>query len=933
MRLLLAALVLASAAWSQASIQILSDATQVLVGRTMAFRAVVRDAQGNPVPNGAVTWATNNAGLATIDASGTLTARSLGTVRVQARSGSLFSEAAIQTIPSRVEITPNRVSLEVGKQQRFTAAAYDANGAVIPGVAFAWSVLNYRLGTSQVARIDTAGMLTGTSEGGAMVLGTYNYGDVQTGLQRQWVVTAPVEISVPKAYELRRLWSRERNWKSRFEVRAKPTMLWPADDGTLFFNASLDGTANALVNFDYNAGTYKMTSPGGQNRFVIGSYTTEFRTHAITRSGQVLSYEDTNINGAQINYGTSTGVFNHISNNTPLLAGTEATSSLVLTRNSYTDGGASLVRANFRFELNPVTYTGLFLGYDGRYADILVNTSDQLPGITGAFTVDGDFGVDKSGAAVYSVTAGANRVFFRHTPGASRTRLIGIGDALLGSTVRSFAGGRGNHPTFWMDEDGTVILAVVLNNNNTYFVRWLPDGKLESLQVSSQSGILWHHPLHGTLLHANPFNNRGNGIWLWPPTGDAKPLFRYANDKVDSETIQDVESGAINGRGEYFAYMRGERSNMLFVQLGLDQPRVVLRAGDTAEIKAPLNIINFIGGARTGAPHVYAGGSSGSIVEMSPDGPRNVMPYGDRLWGNNTMWFGAFHGGTWNVRKSPTGDIYLTTGSGIAKIAAGGGPPELVLRFPLRVGTLTINAPGTVDVNTRGDMLYTASTSAGDSRIFLHPQGAAEPRDLLVYSGTAATATTLDNRIASGYDSFAFNDEGHVLISLRFRNVNVPILYVHDGARWKELAVPNTTRVGPHLITGIANLHRAGGGKLYAGLSMVSGTILCEWQTDRWEIVVNNTTVMPSGQVANSIGNQESNRNGDLLFQHNNGGTNLIVRRGDKMYQVLNQLRPTAEGDYIQRINSIDFRDDGTVYFLAGTVDDDLVLYEARPIF
>ena len=53
MRLLLAALVLASAAWSQASIQILSDATQVLVGRTMAFRAVVRDAQGNPVPNGA----------------------------------------------------------------------------------------------------------------------------------------------------------------------------------------------------------------------------------------------------------------------------------------------------------------------------------------------------------------------------------------------------------------------------------------------------------------------------------------------------------------------------------------------------------------------------------------------------------------------------------------------------------------------------------------------------------------------------------------------------------------------------------------------------------------------------------------------------------------------------------------------------------------
>ncbi len=48
---------------------------------------------------------------------------------------------------------------------------------------------------------------------------------------------------------------------------------------------------------------------------------------------------------------------------------------------------------------------------------------------------------------------------------------------------------------------------------------------------------------------------------------------------------------------------------------------------------------------------------------------------------------------------------------------------------------------------------------------------------------------------------------------------------------------------------------------------------------------------------------------------------------------MFNQFRQTPEGDYIPRINSLDFRDDGTVYFLAGTVDDDLVLYEARPLF
>jgi dUTPase len=285
------------------------------------------------------------------------------------------------------------------------------------------------------------------------------------------------------------------------------------------------------------------------------------------------------------------------------------------------------------------------------------------------------------------------------------------------------------------------------------------------------------------------------------------------------------------------------------------------------------------------------------------------------------------------VRKSPSGTIYFTTGAGIGKIDENG-QPELAVRFPLRSGTLTVNAPGTVDVNAKGDMLFTSSTSAGDSRFFLLPQGATEPRDLLTYSATAATATALDGGIASGYDSFAFGDDGRILASLRFRNLGVPVLYAYDGGAWKQLALPNETRVGPHQITGIANLHRAGGGRLYAGLNIPNGTILCEWLADRWEIIVNNSSIMPSGQVANTVVTQDTNRNGDLLFQHSNGGNNfLVVRRGDKLHQVINLFRPTAEGDYLIRINSIDFRDDGTVYFLASTAADDLVLYEARPLF
>ena len=48
--------VVALEAQTPASIQILSDSSQVLVGRTLQMRAVVRDSGGNLIQNANVTW-------------------------------------------------------------------------------------------------------------------------------------------------------------------------------------------------------------------------------------------------------------------------------------------------------------------------------------------------------------------------------------------------------------------------------------------------------------------------------------------------------------------------------------------------------------------------------------------------------------------------------------------------------------------------------------------------------------------------------------------------------------------------------------------------------------------------------------------------------------------------------------------------------------
>ena len=70
---------------------------------------------------------------------------------------------------SRVEVSPNTVSLEVGKTQQFTATAKASDGAVVSGVNFTWSSSN-----TAVATISAGGRATAVSVGTATIRATGN---------------------------------------------------------------------------------------------------------------------------------------------------------------------------------------------------------------------------------------------------------------------------------------------------------------------------------------------------------------------------------------------------------------------------------------------------------------------------------------------------------------------------------------------------------------------------------------------------------------------------------------------------------------------------------------------------------------------------------------------------------------------------------------
>jgi uncharacterized protein YjdB len=142
-----------------------------MVGDTTQLVATARDGNGNPISGATFTWSTDNAAVATVDASGLVTAVSPGTANISASSGGQTGSVAITVqAPAggsrvgSVQVSPNTLNLRVGATGRLTAAVRDPQGHALSGVAVAWTTDN---GT--VAAVDSSGTVSGIARGNATV--------------------------------------------------------------------------------------------------------------------------------------------------------------------------------------------------------------------------------------------------------------------------------------------------------------------------------------------------------------------------------------------------------------------------------------------------------------------------------------------------------------------------------------------------------------------------------------------------------------------------------------------------------------------------------------------------------------------------------------------------------------------------------------------
>src|SRR5262249_54061006 len=158
--------------------------------------------------------------------------------------------------------------------------------------------------------------------------------------------------------------------------------------------------------------------------------------------------------------------------------------------------------------------------------------------------------------------------------------------------------------------------------NTSYLLKYSGDNPdptqpADKLRVNNNTVVLSYRPDGTALILGNPYNNKGDGVWVWK--GDLlQQVLQINKTQVNGSLVQAVESGVYDGAGQVTLMLSTLVNPMVVVRTTVGGPiQTLFQYGDTLPVQVPNILTGFVTFGRSGNPMFFAGGTSNvSIVEF-----------------------------------------------------------------------------------------------------------------------------------------------------------------------------------------------------------------------------------------------------------------------------------------------------------------------------
>lgn len=154
---------------SVASVSVSIASSALTVGQTSQATAVLKDSTGTVITGQTVSWTSSDTTIASVSASGLVTAVKAGSAAITAAAGGKSANVTVVVssptlAPSTVTVTTNASTLKIGEFTQANAVVKDANGTVLTNTTVTWGS-----SPTSVATTSTNGVVNAKSVGTAAI--------------------------------------------------------------------------------------------------------------------------------------------------------------------------------------------------------------------------------------------------------------------------------------------------------------------------------------------------------------------------------------------------------------------------------------------------------------------------------------------------------------------------------------------------------------------------------------------------------------------------------------------------------------------------------------------------------------------------------------------------------------------------------------------